>query len=450
MPTFPTRIERESGRQLTPIEIVNIAAARETALSRLLMVYVATGLTFMLLPGTFLGMWNLFAISSHRAANTVSPAWIQAHGHAQIFGWIGSFILGIGFYSIPKLRRMGSFALAPVWCAWALWTLGVAARWVGSVYPWHWRVLLPVSSLCELFAFLIFFVTVSGHRAEGSGETVPGSWALVVIAGSIGLLLTLIINVGVTFYLAFRRTVPEVPASFDQRFLVLETWGCLVPFVWGFSAKWLPVFLGLRQVRGRALLVAMVLNSAGVIAAMAEGMLPAVILLALGSALAVAALRLFESKERPAKIKGVHASLPAFVRLAYVWALVAAFLSLWAATASSAPGIWGASRHALTVGFLATMVFSIGQRVLPAFSGMRLLFSTKVMFISLLLLTIGCFLRVSSEILAYQGLVASAWSWLPASAVCEMTAVTVFAVNVLVTFLRPPPVSTVQSFSRNI
>ena len=32
------------------------------------------------------------------------PAWIQAHGHAQVLGWIGSFILGIGFYSIPKLR----------------------------------------------------------------------------------------------------------------------------------------------------------------------------------------------------------------------------------------------------------------------------------------------------------------------------------------------------------
>ena len=34
----------------------------------------------------------------------VSPAWLQAHGHAQVFGWIGSFIFGIGFYSIPKLR----------------------------------------------------------------------------------------------------------------------------------------------------------------------------------------------------------------------------------------------------------------------------------------------------------------------------------------------------------
>src|SRR6516225_11369950 len=103
MSTLATRIEREAGRPLTPIEICNISASRETMLSRLLTLYICTGLTFMLLPGTFLGVWNLTTISAHRSAQTVSPAWIQAHGHAQVFGWIGTFILGIGFYSIPKL-----------------------------------------------------------------------------------------------------------------------------------------------------------------------------------------------------------------------------------------------------------------------------------------------------------------------------------------------------------
>ncbi len=107
-------------------------------------------------------------------------------------------------------------------------------------------------------------------------------------------------------------------------------------------------------------------------------------------------------------------------------------------------GIWGASRRALTVGFLATMVFAIGQRVLPAFSGMRLLFSTKLMFCSLLLLAVGCLLRVSSEVLAYQGIVRSAWSLLPTSAICQLAAVTVFAFNLLITFARPAPAIAAQ------
>jgi hypothetical protein len=77
---------------LSPAEIMDIARARESSLSRLLMAYVSSGLVFMLLPGTFLGVWNLLRISGSESAASVSPAWLQAHGHAQVFGWIGSFI----------------------------------------------------------------------------------------------------------------------------------------------------------------------------------------------------------------------------------------------------------------------------------------------------------------------------------------------------------------------
>src|SRR5438270_6510304 len=91
--------------------IMDRAIAREPSLARLLMTYIVTGLIFMLLPGTFLGVWNLIKISSREAAESISPAWIQAHGHAQLFGWVGTFILGIGFYSIPKLRKLKPFAL---------------------------------------------------------------------------------------------------------------------------------------------------------------------------------------------------------------------------------------------------------------------------------------------------------------------------------------------------
>lgn len=119
--------------------------------------------------------------------------------------------------------------------------------------------------------------------------------------------------------------------------------------------------------------------------------------------------------------------------------MISALLAVWAANAAEARGVWGASRHALTVGFLSTMVFAIGQRVLPAFSGMRLLFSAEGMFVGLFLLTVGCGMRVGSELLAYQGLLASAWRWLPVSAITEMSAVTVFALNLAITFLKRPP-----------
>lgn len=443
MSALPTRIENETGRPLTPMELFHISAARETTLSRLLMLYIGTGLLFMLLPGTFLGVWNLLAISSRRSTSTVSDAWVQAHGHAQIFGWIGSFILGIGFYSIPKQRRVSSFELSRVCSAWALWTTGVALHWLCTVYQWHWRGLLPFSALLEIAAFAIFFRTVSGHRPQDSGKRQLEGWIFVVIAGTMGFLLALALNFGSSVYLALRSSSPEISAHFDQKLLVLETWGFLVPFVWGFSAKWLPVFLGLQPARGEVILAAVGINSAGVLFAFCGWTRFAVLSFVVAVVVASAALGLFAGTERPAKLKGVHSSFPVFIRLSYLWALVAALLGTWAASTRDAHGIWGASRHALTVGFLATMVFAIGQRVLPAFVGMKLLFSTKLMFVSLVLLTIGCALRVSSEVLAYQDFLPSAWSWLPVSAIIEMAAVTVFAVNLFATFTSTPPSSNV-------
>jgi uncharacterized protein involved in response to NO len=293
MSSLLTQTEEESQSPLAPAEIFRLNAARENVLSRLLMLYISTGLFFMLLPGTFLGVWNLLAISSSRAANSVLPAWIQAHGHAQIFGWIGTFILGIGFYSIPKLRRIRPLELSVVWVTWGLWTSGVTLRWLTNVYQWQWRALLPLSAALELAAFVIFFRTISGHRPQDSGKEKLEEWIFVVIAGSVGLLLTLLVNFGAALFLALTGTSPEVPASFDQSFLVLQTWGFLVPFVWGFSAKWLPTFLGLRPVRGRVLLLAVALNSLGVLAAfMSRTRVSALFLLA-GMTFAVHALGLF-------------------------------------------------------------------------------------------------------------------------------------------------------------
>ena len=388
----------------------------------------------MLLPGTFLGVWNLISISAHQSARSVSSAWIQAHGHAQIFGWIGTFILGIGFYSIPKLRRLNSFGLSAVYTAWGLWTLGVSVRWLSTVYTWHWRMLLPLSAVLELVAFLIFFRTVSGHRPEDSGKQALEPWVLIVISGTIGLLGSLLVNLGFSIWAVLRAASPEVPSSFDQKYLVLQTWGFLVPFVWGFSAKWLPVFLGLRSSRGTVLLVAVGVNAAAVLSTFFGYTKLAVIGFVAAIVVATIGLRLFEESEKPAKLNGVHFTMPLFVRLSYLWALVAALLGVWAAFTSNGHGIWGASRHALTVGFLSTMVFAIGQRVLPAFSGMKMLFSTKMMFAALSLLSVGCALRVSAEILAYQHFLRSAWSWLPVSAITEMTAVTLFATNLILTF----------------
>ena len=281
----------------------------------------------MLLPGTFLGVWNLIAISSHRAANSVSPAWIQAHGHAQIFGWIGTFILGIGFYSIPKLspyeivrryRRCGH--------AGRLWTSGVTLRWLASVYQWHWRALLPLSAMLELAAFLIFFLhrfrpSSAGRRQAETGRLGEGGHCGLAGADahSADQLRRDVVS-------RFSRRHPRVPQSFDQRLLVLRDLGISGSLRLGIQRQVASRFSGTAVDPQRSVVCsAVAVNSAGVLTRrLLDQTVAAAFLLLAGVATAVYALRLLEPPQRPAKIKGVHASFPVFVRLAYVWAMVAA------------------------------------------------------------------------------------------------------------------------------
>ncbi|MGZ7075936.1 MAG: NnrS family protein, partial [Candidatus Angelobacter sp.] len=352
--------------------------AREESAQRLLMVYAITGLFFMLLPGTFLGVWNLISISGRHGA-AISASWIQAHGHAQIFGWIGTFILGIGFYSIPKMTSRAAQPLLRGWACWLLWTSGVLLRWAAGFYHLYWRLSLPLSALLELCAFLIFLTSVRSHRqgdSKGSSERKP-VWIIAVLVGTAGLGIGLSMNLLIALCVSVRGTGPEFPAASEARFLTLLAYAFIVPTVWGFSARWLPVFLGLKTVNEAALRYALLLSIIGVVLAEAGLSHVAPMVITLAAATAVIAFHLFERSDRKAKTTGVHVSFPAFVRIAYIWLLIATGLGICAAYLDRANGWVGSSRHALTVGFVSTMVFAIGQRVLPAFAGMRVLYSPR-------------------------------------------------------------------------
>ena len=408
---------------------------RERAKSLVLRTWIGSGLFFMALPGTLLGFSSLMSISAHHGLGTMPAAWMQGHGHAQVFGWIGSFILGIGFYSQPA--RNGSVVRLPVTC-FTLWTSGVALRWLANIYLWHWRVLFPLSAGLELLAVALFLSAASHHKLP---EAQPGKrkamepWMVSVLLGTLGLTASVAFNFIECLRLAIGGAALAFPHALDQKYLVLLGWGFIVPVVWGFSARWLPAFLALAQPRLRAFYAALLVLSSGVVAGVSGLAKPAAFLL-VTSAVAIAyALRLTERPHGPAKSKGIHPSFPVWIRLAYLWLLIAGAMSLLAACADLHGGIWGASRHALTVGFAATMVFAIGPRILPHFAGVQALFSKRLMLFSLLLLQLGCTLRVTSEPLAYEGVVSLAWKVLPISGVLELTAVLLFAVNLALTLL---------------
>jgi hypothetical protein len=327
----------------------------ERRIARLLGAFISAGLVFVTLPGTLAGVWNLLAISAVRRAGGAPGPWVQAHGHAQLFGWVGSFMIGICLYAVPKFRGGAIRSLAAGWLMLGLWTAAAAAHWGAVLWAWHWKWVLPFSAgaQCLVALLLVWQTTVSGKS-----RTRMELWNVMVNAGMVGLALTMFLQ--------------------------------------------LTIILRLKDSAALA---------------------------------ACYSLRVFEAAVRPAKVQGVDRRFPIFVRFAFGWLAVSSLLL----AGGDAPGVQGASRHAFTVGFLATLIFSIGPRILPSFLNSRELWSPRWMLWSLLLLTMGCSLRVISEPLAYGGVLPLFWNVLPISAFMELAAVLLFACNIGRTLATPAP-----------
>ena len=288
---------------------------------------------------------------------------------------------------------------------------------------------------------VLFLYAASQHKLPESDIGVPGytrrktriePWMQTVLVSNFAMFLALALNFAIGVQQATGGATPARPHEFDVRYLVL--------LGWGFSARWVPTFLGVKPVQGRVLQLAVVVDVGGVVLGLAGEARLATPLLAVAAILAAVAMRVFERPERPAKTIGVHASFPAFLRIGYAYSIAAALMGIWAAWMDVHNGIWGGSRHALTVGFIALMAMTVGLRILPHFAGVRGLYSPRLMYVTLVLLLTGCTLRVTMEPLAYEGYAHFAWKVLPFSGFIELSAVLLFAVQLVLTFTRMPSV----------
>ena len=188
--------------------------AQEENAQRLMMVYAITGLFFMLLPGTFLGVWNLISISGARGA-AISASWIQAHGHAQIFGWIGTFILGIGFYSIPKMtssavqthpRGPGLRGCSGLQASSAL-GLRLSTISIGACCC---RFQLCLSFAAFSFSLSRSKAIVQPVRKDNPPKRMP-VWIIAVLVGTVGFGMALLMNLLAASVVSLRDTGPDLP-----------------------------------------------------------------------------------------------------------------------------------------------------------------------------------------------------------------------------------------------
>ena len=365
-------------------------------------------------------------------------AWIQGHGHAQVFGWIGSFILGIGFYSQPSHGR--SVVRIPLTC-FVLWTSGVAMRWTASIYGWHWRLVFPISAGFELIAVLLFIAAASQHKLPERAQSKRAKprmelWMVSVLMGTAGLAALVIFNFVECVRLAVNGTLLAFPHALDQKYLVLLAWGFLVPVVWGFSARWLPTFLAIARPSAPVFLHRF--DPGPDWCAFRRGRLDR-------RGDDFACLKCGRNRVRIASDAASSRSCKGPGNSSQLSVVHSACLRM----AGDCRLNECLGRHCRpTRGHLGRFSPRSYCRIRrhnglcyrpahPAAFCRHLLASSAsaLMFISLLLLQTGCTLRVCSEPLAYEGIQSFAWKTLPVSGMLELSGVLVFAVNIALTFL---------------
>jgi uncharacterized protein involved in response to NO len=367
------------------------------------------------------GGFLLAAVLTVTAALSLPPgAWwealAQAHGHLQLYGWAGLFVLGVTLHFFPRLR--GTPLAGARFVPWLLGILIASLVLRAVCQPLMslssmnlvWRLGLVGSGICEAIAFAGVLVLLVGTASSGPPPaTRPAYWGVLpFFAGAFcSLGVASIVNL-VNAIQAAQESGLVLDAG-DALNVLLGLFGFLIPVALAMSARSLPMYAGLQGFPRRVLwplagayFLGVILLCAGVdggplpaswsgiVAGLAMVVLGAVVLLFVGIFLRLMRRR-GQLPERVAKlalspealarsyrrqIKQEQTSYGPFVGLvasAYLWAMLGAVLLLIEGGSLLATGsellAFDAIRHTFAIGFIALLICGIAPRMLPGFSG---------------------------------------------------------------------------------
>ncbi len=370
---------------------------------------------------------------------------VQAHGHLQLVGFVGLFIVGIAYHVLPRFKNtelaLPRLALPSI----ALLALGAVLRAITQ--PWAdsgamgW--LLFVSGVLELAGAATFTAVLVATLAP----TQRKNYDRYLIAAAGWLVAASAANLLVVAEIA-RDGGSVVPASRDTPLLEMYVFGFITLFVLGISIRVLPHFISLRAPQVRYFTPALALYTAGLLVRVGSGWLEAystwtrpdwlaaagVYAMAAAAGLFVFALNLHRPsvRDESSDAPGPHDRL---IRTAYVWLVIAFVIEAWYATKGVTAGFQpdilegGGARHALALGFVTQMIFGVGSRALPVFAGKKL-YSERVVVVAWILINIATFLRVGHAVIP-AGSATFRFDHIAVAGGVALIALVVFAYNIM-------------------
>jgi hypothetical protein len=385
--------------------------------------FFLAGIVVVLTLGAVWGAALLLQIALRGSFAAAGLHEINAHGHAQIFGWVGLFVMGFAYQAFPRFKH--SVLAYPRLAVTTLVLLagGIVVRSLAqplvAQWPWLWWAAVG-ASIAEVAA-IVLFVAIISRTLLRSGQRLA-HYDYYILSGLAWFLIQAVYE---SVYLT-----ATLAASGDALLALVSTWqaplrdlqihGFALLMILGVSQRAFHNFYGLPAPPARLSLILLPVFNAAVIGEAAGLVLmrlwnpawaalwyAAAIVLTVAAAALVASWRIFSpAPDGDRSLK--------YLRIAYVWLFVSlgmlVLLPAWqAALAQLAPAsaaaqmgfshaYYGAARHAITVGFVSLMIVGVAAKVVPTLNGVdgrRL----SPLWMSFLLINAGCLLRVCGQML---------------------------------------------------
>ena len=344
--------------------------------------FIAAAVFFGLIVGLPLGFTLAHAAAQGSYLGGRWQPLVQVHGHLQLIGWAGLFVMGMGYRLVPRFTgvRIKPAALVPL--TFVLMVSALALRAVAQPFADETALaaLFVASAALEAAGTLVFSGAVL--RCLASGRREAFLYSPFFAAGSAWAAVAALL--GLVFVIdAARHSATTLPALRAAALTFMELNGFVLMFILAVSMRTFPIFFERRPARPRPTLIAWAVGNGGVAAYSAAFLwksydhsadvraLQTAGLLAVGLALLalLALLRIFEGK--PVRLRTSARRSMRFVRSAYLWLFIAAALEVLFSIRAFADGRppthfeTDAVRHFVALGFVTTMIVGMALLVVP-------------------------------------------------------------------------------------
>ncbi len=378
--------------------------------------FFLTGIAVTLTAGASWGAWLLLHIARSADFSAPSIFEVNAHGQAQIYGWMGLFIFGFAMQMFPSF--LGARLAAPGVTRWLLPAMAAAiiVRTLAEAQAESWAV--PAALVAGAVQVVLVATFVSVLMVTANRRTTP--WHVgdrFLGAGLVWFVLAALLDLrhlARTLGAPTRDALLAEIATWQLPLRDLQIHGLAVSMILGVSLRVLPGLFGTPlpdtrwarwlfwplqlAVLAEVVLFPLAMTSRRPLFFLAAW--SASVVFAVSAGLLAAHLRAFS---RP-RLELPSLSPLAFVRASHLWLGVALVMLIGAPIWSRVLDLpfshawYGATRHAITVGFVSLMMIAVASRIAPRPPELGA-WGAAMPLAPFVLLNLGCTLRVTQQVL---------------------------------------------------